>query len=80
MRVAFLRFEAVRVFDLAERILRHPPHSLSTDVTLDIARRYRERAKRIEAEADRLEAAGKVEFPVAAARMELDFGETVGIG
>lgn len=77
MRVAAVRADAQLAIDNAVRFATNPPFPTSRQAGLDIARRYRARAARIKAEADRMEAAWCSSHPVAAARLELDYGEIV---
>lgn len=76
-RVAYVRYEAQMQDAHAARYENNPPYNITQAAAKDIARRHRERADRIRAEAARMEAAGEAAYPVKASRLQLDYGELV---
>jgi hypothetical protein len=74
-RVEAVRWEAKQCINRAESYEKRPPVGMSKENADNIAKRYRERAARIFAEADRMEAAGDDAYPVKASLMQLDYGE-----
>lgn len=78
-RVGAVLYEADRRDEFATRIESCPPLHVSRDSAADIARRFRERANKIRSEAVRMKGAGSDSHPVAASRIELDFGPNVGL-
>ena len=76
-RAAAVRFEAQRADEMAAKYDRCPPLGMTPNASKDVARRYRERAALIRAEADRMIAAGEADFPVRAALLTLDYGNNV---
>lgn len=77
VRVEAVRFDATRADEQAQKYEKNPPYGMTAQMAADIARRYRERAVRIRAEADRMAAAAKVAHPVHASQMRLDYGPAV---
>lgn len=76
-RAEAVRFDAQRADEQAESILKSAPVYITTERAAELSRLHRERAARIRAEADRMIAAGVKTHPVAAARMQLDYGPNV---
>lgn len=79
VRVEAIRWDAKLADERAAQYDRNPPFGMHPDAAADIARRYRERATRIRAEADKMEVAGKAEFPVQASQVQVDYGPQVGL-
>jgi hypothetical protein len=80
VRVEAIRWDARIAEEQAERNEKYPPLGMSQAAAADMVRRFRERAARIRAEADRVEAAGRADYPVLASLTKLDYGAPVGIG
>ena len=77
-RAEAVRWEAQILDEQAERFAKNPrPYDLTPAAVAGIVSRYRARSVRIRAEADRMEAAGVPCRPVAASRMDLNYGENV---
>jgi hypothetical protein len=75
VRVQSLLFEAARTQEMGEKFMANPPSRMSAEAAQNIGLRYLERAERIRSEARRMQKAAIAGYPVAASRMELDFGE-----
>lgn len=78
-RVSAVRFYAQRQREFADRMMRNPPFQHTQSAVDDIVRRIIQRAERIEAEADRMATEGRDSHPVAASRMQLDYGANVSV-
>jgi hypothetical protein len=67
-------WQAEIVEEQAEKFRLHPTLGLSEAAVQNIVKRYKERANVMRAEAARMQAAGVDAYPVAAGRMQLNFG------
>lgn len=76
-RAAYTRFMAKNADEYAHQLLRSPPLGMTAEAATQITGRYRARAGRIRAEADRIETLTVGSHPVAAGRLQLDFGPNV---
>jgi hypothetical protein len=74
-RVEWIEFEASRHERFADGFKKSPPFNMSQKDAESLAERHLLRAKVIRCEAARLRAAGDDNFPVAASRIELNYGE-----
>lgn len=79
IRVEAVRWDAGQMIERAVRYETEPPLGMAKWQSDQIAQRYRARAARIYAEADRMEAAGDDKFPVVAACLQLNYGENVSL-
>lgn len=77
VRAEAIRWDAMRAEERAIKYEAGPPYGMSAATAADIARRYREYAARIRSEATRMEVAGSSEYPVRAARMDVNYGDAV---
>ena len=77
MRVAAVRYEAQKNIERAVQFETSTPYNMTEAMAQNIAKRYRERAARINAEADRMFAAGVEDYPTAASQMALNYGPNV---
>lgn len=77
VRAEAVRWDAMRAEEKATEYEAGPPYGMSVAAAADIARRYREYAVRIRSEATRIEMAGKSDFPVRAARLDVNYGDVV---
>lgn len=77
VRAAAVRWDAAQQFRMADEIEARPPLDMTRSAAAQIAARYRERGRRIEGEARRMEAASRAGHPVEAARMAMDYGPNV---
>lgn len=74
VRVNYVRYQAMRQEEFARNFARHPPLDLSPAAVSTKVAKYKDYAKRIRAEADRMESAGLAAYPVAASRMDINYG------
>lgn len=77
VRVSAVLWDADCAEEWAARMLARPPLGLSPAAVSNIAARYRARATQIRGEAQRMAREGSDTHPVAAARMQLDYGANV---
>lgn len=75
VRVESLLFEATRTQERGEKFMANPPLNMGVEAAKNIGLRYLARAERIRSEARRMRKSAIAGYPVAASRMELDFGE-----
>lgn len=78
VRAQAVRWEATKELERAAHMEKYPPHDMTTAMVKNICQRKRERAARINAEADRMVAAIIPTHPGAAARLKLDYGPLAG--
>jgi hypothetical protein len=76
-RVAAVRWQAQLKKEAADKFQKYPTLGLSEIAVANIVARYRAEATRILGEAARMEKAGVPAYPVAAARIQLNFSEAV---
>lgn len=78
VRAESIRWDAKVQDDKAASFAKNPqPCNLSPAAVADIVGRFRARAERIRAEANKMEAAGELNRPVAASNMKIDYGQNV---
>lgn len=77
LRVHSVRCDAQRQVEFADQLRNSPPYNMTPERAAAKGQQHMERAKRILAEAARMEAAGDPAYPVAASLLPLDYGDNV---